>query len=529
MARFGAVVCGAAGPALGAGLCALALYLWTAAPGLTWAHHGADGGDLLAAALTRGVPHPPGYPTYQVLLAAAVRLVPHNPARAGNLLSAGCAAAAAALLADLARRTMIGPAARRRGVIALGVGLTWAASPGLWRQAIITEVYALNALAFVAVLWLLQRSREATGRSARGWLAGAGLAFGLGLGNHLTLALLLPGLAVSFSAEWAAGRARRAAAGERPRAREPVAGCCAFLAACLAGLTIYAYLPWAAAGKPPINWGDASTVAGFRWLVGAEIYRGLVFGTPTAYLPQRLAAWGSEAGGQFGGGPWGMALALAGLWRLEQADRRRWWTTTFIALAYTAYSIGYNAADSDVYLLPAWAVTCLWLGEGLAWLAPRATAWRGPRWGAVIVWLLAVGLPLASVVRWQGEVNLRHERAAEEFLAETAQVAERNAIILVGGDRVTFALWYDRYGRGQRPDLTPINVHLYDYGWYQAALLRYHPQLAVVTHDGRLPPIEQFVREAAQHWPLYRGDALTPVETGLHERAEGVLVRLFAP
>ena len=85
-------------PALITGGLALALYARTLAPGLTWAHNGADGGDLLAAALTRGVPHPTGYPTYVMLLAAAVKLTPGEPALGGNWLSAISAALAVALL-----------------------------------------------------------------------------------------------------------------------------------------------------------------------------------------------------------------------------------------------------------------------------------------------------------------------------------------------------------------------------------------------------------------------------------------------
>src|SRR5689334_22464317 len=34
------------------------LYLFSMAPGLTWAHDGADGGDLITAAATGGVAHP---------------------------------------------------------------------------------------------------------------------------------------------------------------------------------------------------------------------------------------------------------------------------------------------------------------------------------------------------------------------------------------------------------------------------------------------------------------------------------------
>ena len=84
-----------AGPVAGA--LAFALYGLTLAPGLTWAHDGADGGDFLAAALIGGVAHPTGYPTYQWLLQAAIRVLPGEPAVAGNWLSALCAALAVGL------------------------------------------------------------------------------------------------------------------------------------------------------------------------------------------------------------------------------------------------------------------------------------------------------------------------------------------------------------------------------------------------------------------------------------------------
>ena len=54
--------------AAGAGVAAFGLYAASLAPGLTWAHQGADGGELLAAAAANGVPHPPGYPLYIMLL-----------------------------------------------------------------------------------------------------------------------------------------------------------------------------------------------------------------------------------------------------------------------------------------------------------------------------------------------------------------------------------------------------------------------------------------------------------------------------
>src|SRR5262245_45559461 len=90
---------------------ALLLYGWSAAPGLTWAHEAADGGELLAAAWSRGVPHPPGYPLYTVLLRlwlTAGRWL--NPAgdlaRFGNLLSVLCAAIGVGVTVFVAGRSL---------------------------------------------------------------------------------------------------------------------------------------------------------------------------------------------------------------------------------------------------------------------------------------------------------------------------------------------------------------------------------------------------------------------------------------
>jgi len=142
---------------------------------------------------------------------------------------------------------------------------------------------------------------------------------------------------------------------------------------------------------------------------------------------------------------------------------------------------------------------------------------------------VTVSLPAVSVARWWPAMDLSHDRAAQTFLAEVHRSAAADAVILVGGDEATFALWYGRYGLRQRPDLTPVNVHLYDYPWYQAALLRQHPLLATFVRAGKLPPVEQFVVEAARRGPLYRADALAGFETGLREEAAGGLVRLMLP
>ena len=74
----------------------LAMYLVTMYPDLA----GGDAGELSAAAILGGVPHPPGYPLYAMLGRGFVHLFPFggSPARQLNLLACFCGAGAASIL-----------------------------------------------------------------------------------------------------------------------------------------------------------------------------------------------------------------------------------------------------------------------------------------------------------------------------------------------------------------------------------------------------------------------------------------------
>jgi hypothetical protein len=142
---------------------------------------------------------------------------------------------------------------------------------------------------------------------------------------------------------------------------------------------------------------------------------------------------------------------------------------------------------------------------------------------------MALGLPLSAAARHWPQMDLSSDRAARDFVETALATAAPNAVILVSGDEPTFALWYARYGLQQRPDLIPVNVHLYGFPWYQASLLRQQPLLAAVAPEGTLPQLEDFVAEAVRRWPLYRAGALDGVVAGRSEAPDGVLVRLGAP
>lgn len=247
----------------------LIVYLRTRAPGLTWSHRGADGGDFLAAAVNLGVAHPAGYPSYTILLRLFMLLPVKEPAAAGSLLSALMGATAAAFSGEIILQVLEplarGWQQRRMAGWASVVGaFSFAFMPLVWGQALITEVYTFHLALVSAAFWLLLRWR----RTGQG-LPWVGLVMGLGMTNHLTTAFLGPAaLAVLVSGRRHLAPQRHSGIGRHRGLAQMLAACGAFVI----GLAPYAYIPWAARRMPPINWENAQTWEGFQKLVMASRY-----------------------------------------------------------------------------------------------------------------------------------------------------------------------------------------------------------------------------------------------------------------
>ena len=454
----------------GVSLLSLLLYSASLAPGFSWAHQGADGGDLLAAAMTNGVPHPPGYPMYMLLLQAWLALVgflqPNSDlAWRGNLLSAVCATASVGLTTATAAHLV--RAWPQRWLWAGLAGLAWAVSPLLWTQAIITEVYALHALLFAFLGWSVLVVPR------RLWYVVAAIA--LGLAHHLTFVLLLP---AAFYVLWAQSPDKRG--------WPHLVG--AFSLGALLGAIFYVRTPLVAGhGPPPVNWGYADNWQGFWWLVTGAAYRGYLFASPAGTLVTRIAAWAYTVTAQFT--PIGLAIALVGL---ATWDRSTPYLRNFSLLwlaPVSVYAIGYYTRDSDIYLLPIAWIMALWLAVGLAVIA----AWVRQRVGKLPIdanWLTAalMGVFLTAVIVWRWpSIALHTDHAAEDYLSSVSDVLAPDSIVVTLRDRETFAFWYGAWGDGRlmidAPGLTPINESLYQFDWYRRLQGDLYPQIPAIDQS----------------------------------------------
>ena len=527
--RFGSWVSGFPGGlrdgwlAAGISLIAFLVYLATLAPGLTTANFGTDGGDLIAAARTLGVPHPSGYPTYTLLAWFFTQLPVGVIAFRVNLLSAVSAAAATGLFYGTARRVL--PGDRHPLLLPSITALILAFSSLLWSQAVIAEVYALLMLFASLLLWLLVRWRDEK-RDRYLWLAA--LALGLALGNHLTILFCAPAALVYLWPE------RR----QWLRPRTVLPGVVLFVL----GLSIYAYLPLAARHHPPVNWGNPQTWRGFLWVVTGKQYQQFAFALDAGQIPTRISAWAQLLGDQFGW--WGLVFSLIGAWGQWKRDRRfALFSLVWIALV-VLYAFFYNTGDSHMYLLPVVMLMALWWGEGVyfllivgldrSWTIPSRklqASWKvtslarslRPVWRPLVLAILIL-LPLGSAALHWREVEPDDDWEAHEYIDQVLDAVQPGGLIIVRADQPTFKLWYGVYAEDQRPDVQVVSGPLLAFIWYRDHIKYLYPSLVVNEPHGGNLTWDDLVRDlVASNWyrPTYMTDFkeewrewfdITPVE-----------------
>ncbi len=431
----------------------LTLYAATATRTITTAFGGVDGGELVATALSGGVAHPPGYPSYLLLARAALLLPWGEPAARLALLSAlsgAFAVATTTLLVALAsgaagrcssdRAAWLGP---------LYAGLTLAVCERVWSQAIIVEVYTLH-LFWLACCALLFQLWITTGRGIM--LVAAAYVFGFGLGTHLTLGMLLPAAIV---AGWHERQQRRLTR----RQWWAVAGALA------AGLAVYGYLPlWAAREAMP-SWGDLRSLRGFWQHISAAEYRYLMGVVPWQQRLERLSYAARDLLHQ--PGPIGVGLAVGwGLAHGWRTARPLLVLSAGIALSSLIFAIGYGGADSSVYLLPWTWAWCVWAGFGAVAVLGLLHE-RRIRLVLMCVLLLAPGWMLATQYQ---RLDLHGETAERERVVAWLAALPPDALLFTGDDADTFGVWYVQRALAVRRDVVVIDRRLLRRPWYRAQL-----------------------------------------------------------
>jgi hypothetical protein len=358
-------------------LCAFALYLRTLAPSVAELFD--DSLEFQLVGYKLAIAHPTGYPFYTLILKLFTLLPVGEIAYRTNLSSAILGAVAVALVYRIVLKLTDAILPSLLSAAALAV------TPVFWSQAVITEVYALNAVLIAATI-LFVVARQVPPAAGRADLWPSALLAGLMLTHHRTGMLILPAVALYL---WlSSDRSWRALLSQAVTRRS--------LAAFLLPLTLYAYLPLRG-GIGSMDGTYQNTPEGFlRWIT-AGAYNIFLTGNPlnvhydAAFFFQLFLD-------QFG---WlGLIFAVIGMvWLLN----RRTHVGLFLLMAFSIYLlfvVSYHVPDVQVFGIPAFLIVALLVGCGLHAIIMELPlrARRGATYGTTVLTTSGLVLVVALAI-----------------------------------------------------------------------------------------------------------------------------------
>ncbi len=402
----------AVSPTLPAAFALGALYLRGLAPTV----HVHDAGELTAAAWTLGLGHPPGAPLYMLLSKAFMTMVPYgHVAWRANLLSAIFAVALVLLLASWAERRGSG------ATEAIVIGAVAALAPVLWSQALMAEVYTLQALLLAAALVSLDLKMppEVTA-----------LLWGLLLTCHVGLAPLTPIVLLVLVIPQQGWRDRLS--------------CLIRVGAAAAlPLLLYLYVPLRAMADPAVEWSSPDTLEKLWWYLSNQNVRARSLSLPLAAYLARTVEYGGILVRNLH-----VALAVALIALVPSRGRRTAFLALLVVLFDGAFVVLLDTAplQSEAYGIPAMVAVAVLVGLGLEQMAQ----WRRAREAAVV--FLATAVIVSSCVAWP-RLDLSDSFVIRDTAEAVLSQVPPGAVLFTQEDNTTFPLAYLMLVEGARPDV----------------------------------------------------------------------------
>lgn len=437
LGRLGPALAGAA-----AGLFVFVLYVRTLAPTVLYY----DDPEMLDAVMLQmqvavlGITHPTGYPTYLTLTHFFTYLPVGDVAYRVNLASAAYAALAVVVVFGA------GYLLSRRIVASAVAAVTFGLGGAIWSQAVIAEVYTMNALliALTIVCLLLWRDRERDR-----YLLLAAFLCGLCLTHHLTSGLLLPASLLFVGLvnwrrllEW---RLMLKSAG------------LFFL-----GLTPYLYLPVRSWMNAPMEANNPSNFERFWYVVSGGNLTGSFFAYGPAELPGRLLFYWGHLTDNIN--PVLVMVGLTGAALMVARDRPVGILLGFLYLGWTFYSIENAIPDINLYFIPTYLIICLWIAVGLGALLTEAEHLtdrlsRTPQRAILAVLCAALLIiPLIGVRETSAANDMTGANLGRKQVDAVAEKAAPNATIL----HHRSSMWYLVLVERRRQDLTLVDPYLHN-------------------------------------------------------------------
>ena len=422
---------------------------------------GGDAGDLVTAAVLRGIPHPPGYPLYTLLgwLLNQLPLGFSATYRVGWLSSVPAALGLGIfflIVRKLTKNFLIALIA----VFSLGFNYLY------WFQAEIQEVFALHLLLLMVSLYLVVLWFE---KKRKLLVYALALVTGLEFAHHHTYVLILPALAYLFLVN------------PKTRIKKTLWNRKFILTITLmllTGASFYLYVPWAAAAKPMINWGQTDGLKGLVRLIARAEYGTFSYSGGQTFSFRRgvLALFGFAYFLYQELGLIGSGLAATGFYQqLKKTSGFFKFCLIWFLVAgpffqfYAGWPVGnwFSLGTTERFYLLVYPVVFVWLGFGLELSYRLLTRFLRKLPGlSPVARKVFPGMLLALFGLYPGwlvannfhKVDFRGFSDFDQYGRQLLDSCPPGSLFLARGDKDAYASRYAYFVLGERPDLGILNL-----------------------------------------------------------------------
>lgn len=458
--------------------------------------YGGDAGDLVSAIVTRGIPHPPGYPFYTSLGIAVTSAIPFGTAAwKSAFLSSIPSAIALFILYKLL--ILIGKRVSTALIAVLILGFSYL----YWLYSSVVEVFSLNNLFLVTLLYLSVRLI----RSAKiRYFYLLVFVFSLSLTHHQIILFLVPAMSYFI---WKSSI--------RLKLKNIIISFLLFIS----GLVPYLYAFISAARSPAINWMGSPDMNRFIDLILRKGYGTFTVGPFVANDPvlRLINLYGFLDLFYKDFRISGIILAVVGLIYLFWKERRIWTGVViallsyFFFLFYASFPLPDNfmIGTFERFILPLYIIITIFISYGILAIFDffkNAQFTRKMNTAIVgfLVTLIFFVYPLGLIKLNYGKINiLKNDQTAENLGRDILASLPKNAVFIIAADTPLFDTQYVYYAEKVRPDVKLIHFSKLFQQYYLNQLKYAYPDVYVPTEKNTKDFLDSFLTNNSERFPVY--------------------------
>lgn len=486
--------------------------------------YGGDAGDLVTAAYTGGIAHPPGYPLYSFIGYIFSHIPLGTIAWRVSLLSSIPSALTLTLLTSLIFNLT------GSKIAAIVAPSTLGATYIFWLYSSVPEVFSLHLMFILLILYISFSFAENPTFKTLLMLSGV---MGLSLTHHHTILFIFPicALVVIQKQKYL-----------QSLTRKHIAYCiCAFLI----GLSPYIWAYIAALRIAPIVWDDPVTLKNFIRLISRADYgsfqSGFQIGNHIASRLIQIPALINFYIEDFR--VFGVVLSIIGTLNILILRKKEFvpYILGFVLTGpvyffYASYLLtsNFNIAIAERFVLPSYIFVTILMGFGIGAIVNFIASIRFTqiiRIRFIILLLSTVllcTLPISLIKLNAHKISaLKYDRTAENFGRDILQTVPQNSILLLLGDQAVFNTQYMYYAANIRPDVKIIQLTKLVNGTLYRHLEKYYPEITFPRSAQPIVAVAPFLERSYSDYPIYSTIPFTFIPDGYTWIPYGLLYRLY--